>query len=80
MAVIRRSSVLKDNSQQVEQPQTDNQKFNKLINFNLDGLLGDLHHKIQAINSEQRHSRVKKSSDKGVRFSEQRDIIIINDD
>ena len=37
VAVLRRSSVVKDNSQQIEESDTD--KFNKLINFNLDEVI-----------------------------------------
>jgi hypothetical protein len=37
VAVLRRSSIVKDNSQQIEESNTD--KFNKLINFNLDDVI-----------------------------------------
>jgi hypothetical protein len=54
------------------------ERFQQLLNFNLDRVIGRLHSKIQNIQYQSQERR-RNSDNKEVRFSTEQDVIIIND-
>ena len=54
------------------------ERYHQLLNFNLDGVIGRLHDKIQNIQYQSQERR-RNSDNKEVRFSNEQDVIIIND-